>query len=340
MGRRFGASGGWVTPSMLVAFVVLGTLPYWIESVGLYSYLGVEILIWCIYALGFNLLLGYGGLPSFGHGAFFGIGAYAMGLTQFHLSANLWLALLLATLAGGAAGALVGLFISHRRGIYYALMTIAFGQLFYFVASKWTSVTRGEDGLLNIKRLPVVLGTTPLELTGNAAMTHFVFVCFAVVTVLLWRLAHSPFGKVLGAIKQNESRMEFLGYHVFVYKWTAFTLSCAVAGFAGGLFAMAQGGAFIQVMSLQWSGVVVLMVLIGGGMVSFWGPVLGTALFFVARDVLGAVTETWLLWYGVMFMMVVMFKPEGLAGMWQAAVARLEVRRAARAAPLTAVPEP
>ena len=334
------ALGRWVTPPMLVAFVVLGTLPYWIEGVGLYGYLGVEIVIWCIYALGFNVLLGYGGLPSFGHGAFFGVGAYAMGLTQLHLAPNLWLGLLLSTLAGAAAGGLVALFISHRRGIYYALMTIAFGQLFYFVGSKWTSVTRGEDGLLNIKRLPVALGATSLDLTGNAAMSHFVFACFVVVTVLLWRLVHSPFGKVLGAIKQNEGRMGFLGYHVFAYKWTAFTLSCAVAGLAGGLFAMAQGGAFIQAMSQQWSGVVVLMVLVGGGLVSFWGPVLGTALFFVARDVLGAVTETWLLWYGLMFMAVVMFKPEGLAGMWQAAVARQGARRAARAARLAPVPEP
>ena len=107
---------------------------------------------------------------------------------------------------------------------------------------------------------------------------------------------------------------------MWLYKWASFTLSCAVAGFAGGLFAMAQGGAFVQVMSLQWSGVVVLMVLIGGGFVSFWGPVIGTVVFFVARDLLGAYTETWLLWFGLMFMAVVMFKPEGIAGMWQDAI--------------------
>jgi branched-chain amino acid transport system permease protein len=330
---------GWITLPMLAAFALFGTLPYWIEPVGLYRYLGIEVLIWCIYALGFNLLLGGAGLPSFGHGAFFGIGAYAMGLSQFHLASSLWLGLALATLAGALAGGVVALFISHRRGIYYALMTIAFGQLCYFVASKWTSVTRGEDGLLNIRRLPATLGVVSLDLTGNTALAHFVFACFVVVTVLLWRLARSPFGTVLGAIKQNESRMGFLGYHVFAYKWAAFTLSCAVAGFAGGLFAMAQGGAFIQVMSLQWSGVVVLMTLIGGGLVSFWGPVLGTVLFFVARDVLGAVTETWLLWYGLMFMAVVMFKPEGLAGMWQAAAARRGARRAERAARLAPLPE-
>jgi branched-chain amino acid transport system permease protein len=320
---------GWLTPPMLAAFVVFGTLPLWIRPVGLYEYLGVEILIWCIYALGFNILLGYTGLPSFGHGAYFGIGAYAMGLTQFRLYPNLWLGLLAATLAAAAFGGLVALLISHRRGIYFALMTIAFGQMFFFVASKWTSVTRGEDGLLNIKRLPADFGVVAFDLKPNIALAYFVFACFVVAVVLLWRLVHSPFGKVLRAIKQNEARAAFLGYHVFLYKWASFTLSCAIAGFAGGLFAMAQNGAYVQAMSLQWSGVVVLMTLIGGGLVSFWGPVIGTALFFVARDLLGAYTETWLLWYGLMFMAIVMFKPEGLAGLGQDVARRWRGRRRA-----------
>jgi branched-chain amino acid transport system permease protein len=114
---------------------------------------------------------------------------------------------------------------------------------------------------------------------------------------------------------------------VVFYKWAAFTISCAVAGLAGGLFAMAQQGAYIQIMSLQWSGIIVLMTLIGGGFVSFWGPVLGVILYFVARDILGAYTETWLLWFGLMFMAVVMFKPDGLAGIGQDVVARLRARR-------------
>lgn len=318
---------GWITPQMIVAFAVFGTLPLWIREVGLYPYLGVEVLIWCIFALGFNVLLGYTGLPSFGHGAFFGIGAYAMGLTQFNLAENLWLGLGAATLAGAAFGGAVALFLSHRRGIYFALMTIAFSQMFFFIASKWTSVTKGEDGLLNIDRLPADFGFVSFATATNAAFYYLVFACFVVVVIALWRLIHSPFGKVLQAIKQNEMRTGFLGYNVFLYKWASFTLSCAVAGFAGGLFAMAQGGAFVQIMSLQWSGVIVLMTLIGGGFVSFWGPVIGTIVFFVARDLLGAYTETWLLWYGLMFMVVVMFKPEGIAGMWQDAVARMRGRR-------------
>jgi len=324
----------WLSPAMLAIFAVFGTLPLWIEPVGLYRYLGVEILIWALFALGFNLLLGYTGLPSFGHGAYFGIGAYAMGLTQFHFVANLWVAMLAATLAAAIVGGVVALFISHRRGIYFALMTIAFGQMFFFIASKWTSVTGGEDGLLNIRRLPATFGVVAFDLTGNFAMSYFTFGVFVVVTIFLWRLIHSPFGKVLRAIKQNETRMAYLGYRVVVYKWASFTLSCAVAGLAGGLFAMAQNGAYVQVMSLQWSGVVVLMTLIGGGLVSFWGPVVGTIVYFVARDLLGAYTEAWLFWFGLMFMLVVMFKPEGLAGMWQDVAAKLGARRRARAGTL------
>ena len=317
--------------AMAVAIVLFGTLPLWIESVGLYRYLGVEIMIWCLFALGFNLLLGYTGLPSFGHGAYFGIGAYAMGLTQFRLVENLWAGLFAASLAAAIVGAAVALFISHRRGIYFALMTIAFGQMFFFIASKWTSVTGGEDGLLNIQRLPADLGVMSFPLKSNLALSYFAFAVFIVVTAALWRLVHSPFGKVLRAIKQNETRMAYLGYRVFAYKWASFTLSCAIAGLAGGLFAMAQGGAYVQVMNLQWSGVVVLMTLIGGGLVSFWGPVIGTIVYFLARDLLGAYTEAWLLWFGLMFMLVVMFKPEGVAGAWQELAARWASRR--RAAP-------
>jgi branched-chain amino acid transport system permease protein len=307
---------------MLAVFMVFGTLPVWIGAVGLYPYLGVEVMVWIIFGLGFNLLLGYGGLPSFGHGAFFGVGAYAFGLAQFHLVPNLWLCLAAATLAGGLAGALVALFISHRRGIYYALLTIAFGQIFWFVAVKWHSVTRGEDGLLDIKRPP--------WLDDLNSLYYFCFAVFAVTLVVLWRVVRSPFGRVLAAIKQNETRARFIGYHVWAYKWLAFTLSALVAGLAGGLFALAQQSAYPNVMSLQQSGFVVMMTLVGGGLVSFWGPVLGAVLFFVARDLLGAYTEAWLLWYGLLFMAVVLFKPEGLAGLFSQIRSR-HVRRTAPA---------
>ncbi len=307
----------WVTREMAVLFAVLVTLPLWIDAVGLYQYLGVEIVVWMIYALGFNLLLGYTGLPSFGHGAYFGVGAYGFGLAQVYVFESVWLGLACAIGAGMAAGALVACFISHRRGIYFALMTIAFGQVFWFISMKWHSVTGGEDGLLNIPLPTFEIGGASLSLADNVVLFYFVLAVFCAVVVGLWRLVHSPFGKIIQAIKQNETRAAFVGYNVWLYKWIVFTLSAAISGLAGGLFAMAQQSAYPDVMNLHASGMVVMMTLIGGGMVSFWGPVIGAAVFFLARDLLGALTETWLLWYGLMFMVAVLFKPEGIAGAWQ-----------------------
>jgi branched-chain amino acid transport system permease protein len=311
------APAGLVTRPMLVLFAILASTPLWLAHVGLYQYLALEIVIWMLYALGYNLLLGYAGLPSFGHGAFFGMGAYAFGLLQKRLVASLWLDIGGAVLAAALLGALVAAFVSHRRGIYYALLTIAFGQIVWFIAIKWHSVTGGEDGLLNLRRLPAEFGFGGVSLQSNEALFAFVLLVFALVVIGLWRLVHSPFGRVLQAIRQNETRAAFAGYNVWLYKWLAFVISAAVAGLAGALFAMAQQSAYPNVMSLHQSGFVVMMVLVGGGLVSYWGPVLGAVFFILARDLLGAYTETWLLWYGLLFMAIVLWKPEGLAGLWQ-----------------------
>ena len=310
------------TTAMLMSWLLFATVPFWIERVGLYQYLAVEILIFATYALAFNLVLGHAGLPSFGHGAFFGIGAYAFGLVQFNIVPNLWICLGAAMLAAAAGGAIVALFISHRRGIYYALMTIAFAQVFWFIAIKAHSITGGEDGLLKIVRLPASLGITAFDLTDNVALFYFVLVIFMGVSLLLWRLVHSPFGRVVKAIKQNETRARFVGYDVWRYKAAVLVISAALSGLAGGLFSMAQASAFPDVMSLHYSGYVVMMTLVGGGLVSFWGPVVGAIAFFLARDVIGALTTGWMLWFGLFFVTLVLFKPEGIAGMFASAANR------------------
>lgn len=311
-----------ITPPMVVTVLLLASTPLWLGAVGLYQYLALEIVIWMLFALSHNLLLGHGGLPSFGHGAYFGVGAYAFGLLQQRAGAGLFGGLLGALLCAALAGAVVAAFISHRRGIYYALLTIAFGQLMWFVAVKWHGVTGGEDGLLKIARAPLELPGLRIDLSGNEAYFYFVLAVFTLVLVLLWRLVHSPFGRVLRAIKQNEMRAAFVGYAVWRCKFSAFVISAGLSGLAGALFAMAQQSAYPNVMSLHNSGFVVMMVLIGGGLVSFWGPVIGALLFILARDLLGAYTETWLLWYGLLFMAVVLFQPDGVAGAWQAWRAR------------------
>ena len=153
------------------------------------------------------------------------------------------------------------------------------------------------------------------DLTDNVALYYFVLAIFMCVSLLLWRLVHSPFGRVVKAIKQNETRARFVGYDVWRYKAAVLVISAGLSGLAGGLFAMAQTSAFPDVMSLHYSGYVVMMTLVGGGLVSFWGPVIGAVVFFLARDVIGALTTGWMLWFGLLFVVLVLFKPEGIAGM-------------------------
>ncbi len=318
-----------ITPTMLGAWLVLATVPLWINAIGLYPYIGVEIVIWSIYALAFNLVLGTSGLPSFGHGAFFGVGAYAFGLTQFNIAANLWVCLAGAILAGAFAGLIVGLLIAHRRGIYFALMTIAFGQIFWTISVKWHSVTGGEDGLLNILRLPATFGVVSFDISDNETLYYFVLAVFAVVVMLLWRLVNSPYGRILSAIRQSETRTAHLGYNVWLYKLSVIVISAGLSGFAGGLFAMAQRSAFPDVMNLAQSGLVVMMTLVGGGLVSFWGPVVGVIIFLIARDVIGAMTNAWALYFGAMFVLLVLFRPEGIAGGAKLLMERWKARREA-----------
>lgn len=308
---------GYLPVPMLLLLFALATTPFWLARVGLYQYLALEVMIWMLFALGYNLMLGTTGLPSFGHGAFFGVGAYAFGLLQQRVFADLWFDLAGAVLVSAALGALVGACVAHKRGIYFALLTIAFGQVMWFVSVKWHAVTGGEDGLQNIARPVLRLGVASLDLRSNEALFYFCFVLFAASLVVLWRLVHSPFGRVLSAIRQNELRAAFVGYHVWLYKWLAITIASAFAGLAGAMFALAQQSAYPNVMSLHSSGFVVMMVLIGGGLVSFWGPAIGAVVFILSRDVLGAATETWLLWYGLLFVVMVLCKPEGVAGLWQ-----------------------
>ena len=209
-----------VSRQMLVFFAILLSYPLWADAAGLYEYLGIEIVIFIIYALGFNLLLGYTGLPSFGHGAYFGVGAYGYGLAQLYLDAGFIPGLLLAMLAGTVASGLVALFLSHRRGIYFALMTIAFGQVFWFLAIKLRGLTGGEDGLLNIFRPDIDLGLFQISLKSNFAFYYAVALIAVLVTLLLWRLVHSPFGMAIQAVRMNETRARFVGYQVWWIKWT------------------------------------------------------------------------------------------------------------------------
>ena len=299
----------WIPPPMLAMFALFLVLPAVLPRFG-YTYLGTEVMIWAIFALGYNLLLGYTGLPAFGHGAFFGIGGYLLGMTQKWVTGGLVLPLAAAAAGTLLLGAVVALFVARRRGIYFSLLTIAFGVMFWFMVFVFDAWTGGEDGLTGINRL-AVLG---YALRDNVPFYYFVYAWFVGATVVLWRIVNSPFGQVIRAIRQSETRARAVGYDTARYKWAVFTLSCGFAGLAGGLYALARFGAFAEPMSLSQSGNVVLMCLIGGGFASFYGPVLGVVVFLVLRDVLSTLTDHWMLAYGVLFMAVILFMPEGILG--------------------------
>ena len=308
----------WTPPAMLGVFTVFLVLPAVLPWIGGYTYLGTEVMIWAIFALGYNLLLGYTGLPAFGHGAFFGMAGYFLAATQKWGTGGLWLPLLIGVLGTALGGAFVAVFVARRRGIYFSLLTIAFGVMFWFLVFVLDTWTGGEDGLTGLLRPAIAVpGLGVVALRDNLPFYYFVYGFFVFSTVLLWRIVHSPFGQVIGAIKQSETRARALGYDTTVYKGAVFTLSCAFAGLAGGLYSLARFGAFAEPMSLQQSGNVVLMCLIGGGFASFYGPVLGVAVFLVLRDFFSTFTDHWMLLYGLLFMAIILFLPEGILGLVQ-----------------------
>jgi len=303
---------------MFWVFVFFLILPYLLPYVGGYTYLGTEVLIWSIFALGYNILLGYTGLPSFGHGAFFGTGAFVMGIIQLRVIQGMWIPMLAGTFAGAFFGALVGLFLAKKRGIYFSLLTIAFSQMFWFISWGWDKMTGGEDGLAGIHRLPVgIPGLFSIDLNNILNFYYFVYVLFILCTVLIWVIVHSPFGRTLQAIRYNETRTRCIGYNTALYKWASFTLSCAFSGLAGPLFALLRNAAFSDSMHWTQSGNVIMMVLLGGGLTHFFGPVLGAGMFIVLRDLFSALTEHWLLFYGLLFMFVIVFLPEGILGFFK-----------------------
>jgi len=294
-------------------FAFFAIFPHIFPIVGGYTYLAVEVLIWSIFATGFNIVLGYTGLPSFGHGAIFGIGAYALGNVILHVTEQMWIGLLAAIVAGAIFGGIMGFFVTKKRGIYFSLLTIAFAQMFWFIAWKWRSLTGGEDGIAGIDRQPIELpGLFSINLDITINFYYFVYVIFVLAVITVWIIVHSPFGRVIQAIRYNEKRVSCLGYNIIMYKWVAFVISAAFSGLAGGLYALLRHAAFTEIMHWSQSGNVLLMVILGGGLVSFFGPVVGTIVFLFLRDLISTYTSNWYLIYGLMIMFTVIFIPEGI----------------------------
>jgi branched-chain amino acid transport system permease protein len=261
-----------------------------------------------------NFLLGFTGVLSFGHAAYFGLGAYGAGLSLKFLAASTPLSLASGTLLGGIIGALLGAIIVRRRGVYFAMVTIAFGQVFYYIAFQWSSLTGGDDGLRGFTRQPLHLGLMDIDILSNAnAFYYFVLLCFALAAAVMGYILRSPFGRTMIAIRENERRARFLGIPVERHIWVAFTMSCFFMGFAGALYALVNNFADPRGLHYSQSGDFVMMAVMGG-MRSFWGPLLGAAVFVVIQDYLSSVTVNWMSFVGMLFVAVVLLFPRGILG--------------------------
>ncbi|HTE97128.1 MAG TPA: branched-chain amino acid ABC transporter permease, partial [Bradyrhizobium sp.] len=230
------------TRKLIVLAAIWATLvlaPYWMVPLGGYTALATRVLVLGLAAMSVNFLLGFTGVLSFGHAAYFGLGAYGAGLALKFLAPSTPLALVAGMLLGGVCGAILGTLIVRRRGVYFAMVTIAFGQVFYYIAFQWSSLTGGDDGLRGFSRQPIDFGLFKLDILSDANNFYFfVLFCFALVVAAMGFILRSPFGRTMIAIRENERRSRFLGIPVERHIWIAFTLSCFFMGFAGALYAL------------------------------------------------------------------------------------------------------
>ena len=297
---------------LLFASLALIALPFVLRLLGLSLNTGTMVLTFAIATMGLNLCVGYTGLVSFGHGTWFGIGAYAAGLIQLHwFGGEIWLPLLLSMAVVAVASAIVGIIILRRRGVYFSLLTLAFAALTYTVAFRWSEVTGGEDGLGGLKRGSI--GSFSLD----NALAYYITVALIALGVLyvLLRLVRSPFGRVLMAIRENQLRATFQGYPVERYKLVIFVISAVVTGLAGALLAFQTYLVSAEAVSVPFSGELLAMVVIGG-MRNMLGPALGALFFILFRELFSIWTPNWLLWFGLIFVAFVMYSPGGLVGIW------------------------
>jgi len=298
----------------IVLWIALLTVPYWLTSVGGYSALGSKILIYGIAALALNLVLGFTGGLSFGHAAYFGLGAYGAGMTLKYLVPSTPLAILIGTLVGGLAATLLGPLVMRRRGIYFAMITIAIGQLFYFVVVRWNNVTGGEDGLAGFRRQPIHFGNLVYDVQNESKYYYLVLLCFAVAVIIMRVLLASPLGHTWVSIRENRRRAQFLGIRTDLYVWAAFAISGTLTALAGTMNAMLFN--FTSPQDLHWilSGNFVIMIVLGG-MRKFWGPLVGVTIFVVAQDYLSSLTDNWMTAIGMLFVLIVLLFPKGILGL-------------------------
>ena len=295
----------------IVALFVLGAL---MPSVLKQYHLNMltEIIIFSLYAVSYNLLLGYAGLLSFGHAMFFGLGAFMTAVAIIHLPGlALPNAVLIGLLTTVIAGFVIGGLLLRHKGSYFALLTLAFNSLFYAVATKWHSVTGGDDGL-SIVRPDLNLGFTSISLASVTNFYYLTLIVIGAAMVFCWYFTQTAMGKTVLLMRENEERMKFLGYNTNISRLILFTFTGAVAGLAGAFYTLHFQFVSISAISVDMTTAVLLMTFVGGTG-KFWGPILGALVYIILQNYLSNITDRWPLFMGFIFVFMVLFIPGGLS---------------------------
>jgi len=301
--------------ALIIVVVCLAIFPFVIQN-RFYVSLINQMLIYGLLAMSLDVLLGYTGLLSFMHNAYLGTGAYMVGLFLIHAApSSLWLTLLVGVLGTLILALPVGWVQVRTGGLAFALLTLAFGMMFFTVAWKWYTVTGGDDGLMGVPHPDISIFGLSLGNTGNPVVMYLLTLALVLLCFLLtWRIVHSPFGAVLEAIRENEDRASFVGINVRKFKLLGWLLACGLAGVSGGLFILWRGYIGPTTMS-AFAGAGVLMMVLLGGMGSLWGPFVGAGIFILMQDYISTMTEHWELFVGLVVILLVLFMPRGFAGL-------------------------
>lgn len=306
---------------LLAALLLLAALPYLLPEYQLR--LATEIIIFALFAVSYNMLLGNAGLLSFGHAMFFGTGAFSVAIIINHFSGlPLLAAVLLATGLTTAVGFLVGCLLLRVKGTPFALLTLAFNALFHAIAVKWSSLTGGDDGLI-IDPPKLDLGFFVVDPNKGPDFYYLTLVVLGLAIFACWYFTRTAMGRTVLLMRENEDRLRFLGYNTLLARLILFTVTAGLAGLAGSFYALFYAFVSIDAISIEMTTTVLLMTFIGGTGL-FAGPILGAGVFTYLQNFLSEMTESWPLIMGVLFILMVLFTPGGLVGIAQSLAARFK----------------
>jgi branched-chain amino acid transport system permease protein len=278
-----------------------------------YEALAINILVFGLFAMGFNLLFGYMGMLSFGHGAFLGMGGYLTGISMVHFSLPWGLAIVIGVLGSALGGLVMGFLAIRTRGIYFSMVTLALGQIIYYIFYKAESLTGGENGLRGVKVEAFSVFGFTVDFLNPVTKYYFIFLFVLAAIWFISRILNSPLGAVMEAIRENEKRAAACGFNVARTKLLVFILSAGICGLAGSLRALHLSIVPIDSLHYLQSGQAVMMSILGG-MGTFFGPFIGAAVMLYLEDVITSFTTHWMLVVGLIFMFFVLFFPQGIWG--------------------------